>query len=489
MSTGVTAIECAPGSIAAQCLEDPELRRRLGLIKRFEERVHGDARFRQYVASDAAAAARSIGVPEDPRDLVALVTGGAASGGVALYRQLVAERGAKMSRGEAPTDDRFSAWRDAQIARCDLQMSRSHNQYTYHGGLVFELSVGCSVGCWFCGQAAEKLSAHFTYTEENARLWRGTLEVMQSVMGPAARDIFCYWATDPLDNPDYERFCHDVVSVLGVFPPTTTALALRNVPRTKRLLIESERHGGGDRFSILTLAMLDRVHREFTPEELLFVVLVLQNPEAETVKCIEGRFLDAIRKDPSLHERELAKLRNMAADDTDPDTIALNRNTTCVTGFRVNMVKRTVHLITPCPANERWNTGSYVYGEARFETAAELERMLEAMIAHHMTIGAPRSARARLLPELAYQDLPDGFRVASRTEEVEFRSDEIGRFLRGLGTELRAGDKTPDALAAWGAAQFDIAREDALDAVDAVWSAGALDMEPAAVGQIVHLHK
>jgi radical SAM family RiPP maturation amino acid epimerase len=490
MTAGVAAPDHAPKSVAAQCREDPALRRRLGLIKRFEERFRGDTRFRDRVASDPAAAAASIGVHEDPRDLVALVTDAVVSDGVARYRELVAELAADHSRAAAPADDRFRAWREAHIARCDLQLSRSRNEVIFHGPLVFELSVGCSVGCWFCGAGAEKLSAHFRHTEENSWLWRETLDVMQSLMGrPAARELFCYWATDPLDNPDYERFCDDVVSVLGVFPPTTTALALKNVERTKRVLVESERHGGRrDRFSILTLPMLDRVHREFTPEELLFVRLVLQNPEAEAVKSMEGRFLAAARRDASLHERELTKLRSMTADDTHPDAVVLPESTSCVTGFLVNMVKRTVQLVTPCQATERWPTGSYVYDESRFETASDLARILETMIARHMTMGAPRDARARLWPALAYEELPDGFRVASRTEEMEFRSDNSDPFLRALGAELRVGDKTPDALAAWGAVRFDVPRQDTLATLDTVWSAGALDMEPAAVGQMAQLH-
>jgi radical SAM family RiPP maturation amino acid epimerase len=491
MTAGVMARDDAAGSVTVRCVDDLELRRRLGLIKRFDERFRGDAGFRDAVVSDPATAAASIGVREDPRDLVALVTGAAVSDGFGLYHELAAELAAHRSRAVAPADDRFRAWRDAQIARCDLQLSRSRNEIIFHGPLVFELSVGCSVGCWFCGAGAEKLSAHVRHTEDHARLWRETLDAMQSVMGlPAARELFCYWATDPLDNPDYELFCADVVSVLGVCPPTTTALALKNVERTKRVLVESERHGGrADRFSILTLPMLDRVHREFTPEELLFVRLVLQNPEADTFKSMEGRFLAAARKDATLLEHELAKLRSMTADDTDPDDVVLPESTSCVTGFLVNMVTRTVQLVTPCPASERWPTGSYVYDEARFETASDLERILERMIARHMTTGAPRHARAHLLPTLAYEELPDGFRVTSRTEELEFRDDELGSCLRALGTELRVGDKTPAALAEWGAARFDVSREEMLETLDTVWSAGALDVEPAAVGQMVQLHR
>jgi len=34
----------------------------------------------------------------------------------------------------------------------------------------------------------------------------------------AAGRGFCYWGTDPMDNPDYEKFCLDFHEVLGIFP-------------------------------------------------------------------------------------------------------------------------------------------------------------------------------------------------------------------------------------------------------------------------------
>jgi radical SAM family RiPP maturation amino acid epimerase len=484
----------AAETVIERCLADRDLRRRLGLLKRFDERYRADDRFRELFERDAAAAGASIGLDEDARALRALLrhdTDGA-SEGVGLFLELQAAV-AELCCGRAPgpRDERFCAWRDAQIARCDLQLSRAYNDQTFHGALAVELSLGCSVGCWFCGPAAGKLAGHFRYTEENARLWRETLEAMESILGcAAAAQVFCYWATDPLDNPDYERFCEEVVAVFGTYPPLTTALALKDVARTKRVLTASERRGGrGDRFSILTLGMLDRVHRAFTPEELLFVGLVLQNPEAETLKRPAGRFLEAARRDPSVLERELAKLRSLAADDADPADVVLPQTVSCVTGFLVNMVRRSVQLISPCAPSERWPLGHYVYEEARFESAGDFERVLRSMMDRHMTTGAPRRAPARLMDGLAVEALADGFRVTSRTEEVVFESEEIGSFLRALGEELREGERTPETLAEWGAAQFDLSREDALHAIDAVWSEGALDMEPAAVGQTVLLSK
>src|SRR5205814_8046857 len=106
----------------------------------------------------------------------------------------------------------------------------------------------------FCGVSAGRKGADFLYTPDNARLWRDVLAVLRRVVGPAAATGFCYWATDPLDNPDYERFALDVAEICGRFPQTTTAQPLKDPERTRALLALSVAHGCTiNRFSILTL--------------------------------------------------------------------------------------------------------------------------------------------------------------------------------------------------------------------------------------------
>jgi hypothetical protein len=202
------------------------------------------------------------------------------------------------------------------------------------------------------------------------------------------------------------------------------------------------------------------------------VDLVLQNAEALSYKYVDGRFRDAAAKDPMLISREVAKMRYVY--DAPEEDLALPTTTACVSGFLVNMLERRVQLISPCPSSDRWPFGCIVFEEGRFETAAELERLLDGMVDRHMTTGAPRNRPARLLPELRYEELPDGFRVTSRTEEVAFESRPLSDFMKALGAELRAGAKTPRALAEWAEETLAVPAADALQAVDEVWKAGAL---------------
>ena len=77
---------------------------------------------------------------------------------------------------------RFQAWRKRQMQRCASELGGSAPAIT-HPIVAFELSDGCTVGCWFCGAGAAKLSGHFLHTPANRELWRETLEIAREVWG------------------------------------------------------------------------------------------------------------------------------------------------------------------------------------------------------------------------------------------------------------------------------------------------------------------
>ncbi len=78
---------------------------------------------------------------------------------------------------------RFKAWRERQIARASSQMYKSVHDDIPHLTMAFELSKGCSVGCWFCSVCAPRLGDIFTYRQENAKLWREVLELLKDIHG------------------------------------------------------------------------------------------------------------------------------------------------------------------------------------------------------------------------------------------------------------------------------------------------------------------
>ena len=366
--------------------------RHVSHVKRALERWVMDASFRDAFDLDPPSALASLHVALTPDELRPMVdpalarsmTQAAREGraeafplSTRRYRAFIQEKLAdRRAHREACAPDHplIGPWRKRQVARCASELGLGKADALVHAPLAIELSQGCSGGCWFCGVDARRLEAVFPHTPANRELFVDCLQALRDVLGPAARYGFLYWATDPLDNPDYERFVADYHAVLGRCPQTTTALAPRDLPRVRSLLEQARALDSViDRLSIVRLADLDAIHGHFSPEELLRVELVPQNPEATSkhAKAAAGR----VRRRAARHAEEDRGVEEAS-------TIA------CVSGFLLNMIARTVRLVTPCAASERWPQGFRLVDEGTFADGDDLRRLLETM--------ATRSLRASL---------------------------------------------------------------------------------------------
>lgn len=438
---------------------------RFAEVKRFLERFQGDAAFRERLPKDPAACAREHGFRLDPDELrclwdvdlkLALLRGERPGFELpplaAGYRAWINERlrwRDKVREACAPRDPRWRTWRERQMNRACNEMGDAWSRTIIFDTAAIELSKGCSVGCWFCGVAAPRLQDHLRATLENRRLFRGVMEVLVDLVGvEAASAHFLYWASDPLDNPDYEQFCEDFRDVVGVFPLMTSALALRDVERTRRVLRRLlEDDSGVHRFSVLTLRQLDRIHQEFTPEELARVELVLLNPESIVVKANSGRFRQKAEANPAVIEREVAKMPidRELLDEWEgyagPGSIA------CVTGVLINLVERTIKLITPCKANDRWPLGYVVFDEGRFGDPADLRRRVEAMIEAHMPACLPAAGTVRFRDDLSLELTDDGFSVFTPYGGARFGGNGRSAYFKDLGALIAEGTHSGSAIA------------------------------------------
>jgi hypothetical protein len=207
------------------------------------------------------------------------------------------------------------------------------------------------------------------------------------------------------------------------------------VARTRALLARSVESGCTiNRFSVLTLATFDRVMEAFTAEELLHCEIVSQNPEAVHIPGNAGRARGAARLG------RLAAERGLLTDEWRrvPGTIA------CVSGFLLNMVRRTVRLITPCPASDRWPDGYWTYEERTFADADELGQALEAMIERHMPLSVRAADRVRFRDDLTFVPLAAGFRLAGFGATDTLTGPPL---MRELGEAVAAGDRSAGAIA------------------------------------------
>lgn len=265
----------------------------------------------------------------------------------------------------------FDDWRDKQIRRTAFELGVKGTGIV-HSPLAIELSDGCSVGCWFCGISAEKFKGHYSLKEKGEKEWRQTLEALHSVLGEGMKAGFCYWGTDPLDNPEYLEFIKIYHEIVGAIPQTTSAIPLKNIELTKAVLEYSNHHRDTpNRFSILSTSVLDRVHKTFTPEELLGVELVLQNVGAKLeTKSGAGRAL--VRDSDKVFFSDSKKRKF--------DTVQSDSTIACVSGFLLNIVKKNIKLISPTVANSTWKDGFIIFDEANYNHPDELPHIINKMV-------------------------------------------------------------------------------------------------------------
>lgn len=351
---------------------EPWKRTQIATLKRVFEHWTLDRAFHDAYLADPARALAGTGLDVDPRAVALLLRrgqqgspgddGGDLPESFVWYRDLIESRFRKNAYSrvrDAPRDPRFRDWRERQMRRCERELG-PRAALMGHLCVAFELTSGCSVGCPFCALAAPGLTGVFRHTDENAALWRDVLARVHATVGEAAGRGICYYATEPLDNPDYELFLRDYFDEFGRVPQTTTAAATRDLGRTRALID----WGQGtflhyDRLSVLSERDRDILFHAFSPEELLWCDLLPQFEGAPGFNPIRsGRYLDAAR--------------------------GVRGTISCVSGFVVNMCERTVRLVAPTAAGAEHPTGEVVYDRADFSGAQDLEDAIRQMVDLHM---------------------------------------------------------------------------------------------------------
>ncbi len=412
--------------------------------KRFLERWVADTRFREVLDRDPAEAVRQFGLLADPELLRPLydISQAEIAGRddapeeVRDYRRFIDWKlryRQETRRLGAPAHPAFQAWRGRQMMRSLWEVGLQRFEGLVHAPLTFELSKGCTVKCWFCGVGALPFGGNFPYDAENARLWRGVLQAAREVTGEAGATGFCYWATDPLDNPDYERFICDFDEIMGRFPQTTTAQPMKDVARTRRLLaLSQQRSGAVERFSVLSRGVFDRILAEFTAEELLNVELIPQFNDAASPKAVAGAGRER------LMQRAARANAPPEADFEDGGTIA------CVTGFLFNMVERKVMLISPCSANAKWPLGYIVFDEFVFTDAGDLRARLKNTIERRMPLSVTSGMRIAFAHPLQFLPTENGFHLKTRHFTLNF--DDLTES-RELGARIAAANASASEIA------------------------------------------
>jgi radical SAM family RiPP maturation amino acid epimerase len=401
-------------------------------VKRLIERCLADPSFCNLLKKDPKGSAALYGIKLDPEDVRPIWDKNVehSSGLYPLieeYKQFYKQEltcPEYSLLAESIKNLRFRIWRLRQIARTTMQFNkRIHETILIHIPLAFELSWGCSGKCWFCSLAASPLKDIFRYTKENKTLWREVLLTLKDSLGKEASAAICYWATEPFDNPDYEKFLQDFHEIFDFYPQTTTAMPLRDIARTKRFLKVSREKGCKfNRFSVNSLRQLDNIYNAFDPEELRYVKLVFHNPESETFITNSGR-----AREPNINNKRLNGLKY------------IDGTTACVSGFLINMVEQSIKLVSPCRADDRWPLGYMTYDEAVFSDARDLGNIIEDMMERYMPVSFRDDDIVRFRRDLVFKELDDGFEVSTRFMKRSFQNDP---HLRIIGLMIKEANKT-----------------------------------------------
>ncbi len=399
-------------------------------------------------------------------------------------------------KGCAPTNPKARAWRDRNNKRCDSALGGVNISFI-HAILTIELADGCSVGCDYCGLGADRLRGVFRYTKENAELFRGVLSVLHEVLGDAAAFGMMYFATEPLDNPDYEKFEEDYIAEFGMIPQITTAVFDRDIERTRRLVHElDDKPGFIHRFSLRSLDMAKTALREFSPEELVNAELITQYEEApyflpytvvgreiekaDTRKKTrrDGKILDealaATLDAPVLHN-ELKRLKGVK--HVDPGTIC------CVDGFRVNMVKKTINILTPCHQSAEHPNGISETKRVTFTDIDDFRNKLLQLIDEYMIESVPKDEKLRLYDYMKLADTKQGKALVSDIsgyvlpiERLDKLAAEQNRANLGVlvSKKLIEGKYTKDELVSAVMDETEVSPENIYWLINQLWKQGLI---------------
>lgn len=367
-----------------------------------------------------------------------------------------------------PQSPVWAQWRQRQIARCRSELPNT-NSKVIHAAAAFELNEGCTVGCWFCGVGAEKFRRAGPYADHR-HTWRKLLTTVAEVGGGPNLTAFAYWATEPIDNPDYEQYCMDMVDVLGYYPQTTTAVAMRDPERTRAILHQSAKHGCVmNRFSILTSRIYQRALDFFSPNELLFVEIIPQNKGSATVKSFSGHARR--RKEESEDFR-----RSVAPDPFAPEEkqVVQHETIACVSGFLVNVPMKQIKLITPCAASEAYPLGYITLAAETFSNDEEVAEIMHRMASDCMTVLLDTEKPIAFRRDIRLKPDANGFVLQTAKSHVTVSHPHHGQYFNDLGQLIAEGGLTPAAISAQLAARHRISSDETISVMRKLFESGVI---------------
>jgi radical SAM family RiPP maturation amino acid epimerase len=345
-----------------------------------------------------------------------------------LFREYVQDVSSKPFR--ILRSPKFDAWRLRRISAVRSELG----WFSYvldHPILAFELGDGCSVGCWFCAFASRKLTQNFDYTEHRD-FFRQVAQICVDLFGPnQASMALLYYGTEPHDNPHYLDFVKDYTEITGHPVCTSTAVVHDTAWMRELIAFYRQYQAPWPRLSVLSKAMLHKIHDLYSPEELRDVELLMQVKTGPRRKVTAGRIL---KEQGGMRER---------AEGHYLDGIVPQGSIACVTGFLINMVRGSIQLVSPCYTCQKWPYSYRIFDEATFTDAEGFRQAMETLIARNMPENPPKDMLMQFRDDLAYRPTEEGFDLVSPNQVHHFRQKTLHS---PLGKLIAEGTHTYDDL-------------------------------------------
>ncbi len=329
-----------------------------------------------------------------------------------------------------PANPRFDAWRLRRMESAKSELGH-FGHVIDHPLLAIELGDGCNVGCWFCAFAARKLQNNLDYTKDGA-FFRAVTTACTQLFGRRETGLaLLYYGTEPHDNPHYLDFVKDFKQITGHSVCTSTAVP-DDAPWVRSLIaFYREENLPWPRFSVLNKEMLFRIHDLYTPQELRDVDLLMQMKDHSREKVSGGRI---VKEHQGMRER---------TKENYLEGIVPQGSIACVSGFLINLVNRTVQIVSPCYTTKQWKYGYRIHDSATFTDAEDFAEVVGSLIERNMPLSPMPDAKARFRDDLKYQPTDDGFDLISPNQIHHFQGKET---VGPIGSLLAQGDKTYNQL-------------------------------------------
>ena len=384
---------------------------RYARFKRLMEYYTADPSFRKEIKEDPQSVVTAGGLSqEDGHAVLSALEDIIFHGGQALdhvytlewRRRIAAQTAFAVSALDAPRyrDKDVGAYVQSALTRVKMESALLARQTQIrYVPLAYEASDGCKVQCSFCGLAAKPWTEDFDY-EKHRSLWQGILGVARDVLGDVADQAPLYFATEPLDHPRYEDMLKDVEALGGLLPQTTTAVPERDIGRTKALMAylgkERLEKQARLRFSVRTLGQFRRIMEAFSPEELIGIELLMNNPESIQRISASGR----AREDSRYAKRPAAAY-----------------SISCLCGVRVSLCEKRMTFMEPEKPDAQSPLGIRVRRSTSFTDGDDFAAALRGLYA---SCANPLPAETQALT------INRHVRIMREAEQIIFAGEAVG---------------------------------------------------------------